>query len=491
MVQRGFVKPKTENEFGSAQLFSKKEFIDALLMMMDSTKTAGLIERFNREKRIKSLVYGIFNNDSIIFEQGISQAEAVKMLSNTLDLTGKYLNISNIFTVLAQPEFEQSKAYSMIPTFAQEAYRRLVVLGILKAENVAPQTVLNRVEATVLLKEFLENSLQSGPPTHQDWELTFNDEFNDENIDITKWNITNQIRFNNLSAKWAENSTIEGGFYKAYNYFDNHLVPYSSGELVSKYTQRHGFFEARYSYPQNAYGSHSSFWSSPKDRGPSGDFNYNEGTYPNGVSNNNYFMRGPENFNNFKIKTNYAHDLHTISGCLDGVDLAYGIDGQVSYPVKNYPRFFKDSTKNTDVPYSFFLSTIVTYFDGPLDKDRIDGSYMLMDWVRLYKKANYPPSVKIENFDSKSSKMTKNSAVLPPIRFNKPMNIMDFNTENIKVYAGKKEVLDYTIDVISPVCFEIKFKEKLKTKTVYSLKISKKIRDLGQKPMLNDVEIKF
>lgn len=481
MVIKGFVQPENEFHFNPEANVSIRFFLDAIFKMLTARKNAMADSSlFTIDESVSySLLFGLPDQSQ---KQNLTRAVALKILLNAAEFTGKYQNVRNIY--VGNETITKTALDASTPDFAKKAFEKLSALGVISAGQ--PNKLMTKAEVTHLLKEFLEQVLQSGPSANSDWELTFNEEFNGKNIDYSKWNVTNTIRFKGLSAKWAENSVVENGVYKGYNFFDNHQVPYSSGEIVSKFKQTNGFFEARYKYPDKAYGSHSSFWTSSSG----GDFNYNEGTYPNGISHNNYFMSSFRALN-FKTRDNLSRDFHTISGCLDSVDLYCGLDGQITYEVKNYPKYYGQN-RTTQVPYGFWMSTIVTYFDGPLDRDRIDGSFMAADWIRAYRKIIWQPALEKDATFPTDKSTNQDLKVSPVLKFNKPVNTALLNKQQIIVSAGKDGVVpEYSIKIISPVRVQLVFKQPLSSDCNYKITIKKGVKDLIGNESAGDEVITF
>lgn len=471
MVRRGFAKPINENTFGVNKAVSTKDYLQTLQLMLDSmhfkhTKTALLY-------KVKSAPISQITLDN-----------AAQLMFNAMECSGRYSNVSNYFKTMPQTILQKYTYNKAIVN--TEAMARMIETGVLKLQNnsiIEPTKKLNRKEATLLLKEFFEQILCSGPPARADWEITFFDEFEGEQIDWTKWMADDAVRFKGVSAKWKENCVVEGGLFKGYNFMDNHEVPYSSGNLHSVYRQTYGFFESRYKYPDRAYGSHSSFWTSSRG----GDFNYNEGAYPNSVSNNNYFLRGGENFHDFAMPTNMAHDFHTVSGYLNDKDLFYGMDGKVSWEIKNYPRLYADSKditspfgKTTNTPYNTMISTVVTYFDGPLDRDRIDGSYMACDWVRVYKETSWKPEVE---------SLIQLSPAEWELKFNKLMDAATINVQTVVVEGTK--VPAYRIEQINSMRYRIVFAMPLKSAAGFTISIKSTVKDIRNQLFNYNKRIEF
>lgn len=424
--------------------------------------------------------------------------QAIALMEGALENSGRYGNVSN-FGRVAMPEAEHdSPELGKIPPDCRPSVARMAALEIFPftSENKAlMERDVTRSDAASLLKNFREQGLRSGPPLDADWELTFHDEFKGNQIDWSKWWPRNMVRFKGYSAIWPENCEVKDGLLLLNNYLNNKIVPYSTGSLISGFGQIHGFFEARYSYPDRAYGSHSSFWVSC----PGGDFNFNEGTYPNRISNNNYFMGkkpAPElhggepasaNFNNFAVPANLARDMHTVSAFLDEKDLFYGLDGRITYEVKDYPKYYASSNSTTALPYSPIISSVVTYFDGPLDRDRIDGSRVKADWVRVFKSVPWQPELlDVTRWGGKFS----GKAFL--LTFNKPMNAATITAESVQLGTlDGKSITGCTIREITPCKYLVEVPVRLEAGTKYRVRLSPSIKDRRSLPLSGDREVVF
>lgn len=449
MVRRGFMQPRSVNLFGINKAISSEECAKILSVMLDSIGV---------NCPSSYLLHSMKRADTTATE--VTLNVLAQLMLNAMEESQRYLNVSNLFrtdieaTLAAYPKRSE--------VIYPESFARMIEIGVIHERVVpalSPTKKLTRGEVALLLKEFNEQIFGSGPPAFVDWEVSFHDEFDGINVDWSKWTAEDWVRFKGVSAKWKENCVVEDGLFKGYNYMDNHEVPYGSGNIYSNYRQTYGFFEARYRYPNQAYGSHSSFWTSAKG----GDFNYNEGAYPNSVSNNNYFMRTGTNFNDFTTPTNLAHDFHTIAGYLNEKDLFYSMDGKITYEVKDYPRFYSQGTgdykaySTTKFPYNVMMSTVVTYFDGPLDRDRIDGSFMACDWVRVYRETTFPCVV--EQFYCLTQAM---GATYPDrewvVKLNKPVQneMIDASSFIISSLKGLS-IPKYSIKKMNPVRYILLF----------------------------------
>ena len=186
-----------------------------------------------------------------------------------------------------------------------------------------------------------------------------------------------------------------------------------------------------------------------------------------------------------------AHDHHTIAGYLNNTDLYYGLDGKKSYDVPNYPALYATG-KSTNVPYGVWMSTVVTYFDGPLDRDRIDGSYMACDWVRVYKEATWLPEVEVDNCLPVHNSRKQPVSVLPVIKFNKPMDLTSLTTTNMVVTeAGGAQVPSYTIQQMTPLRFRIIFSQNLQNNKTYNILVKMAAKDAIGNTMVRDTIYTF
>lgn len=441
LVRRKIVKPFNKNIFGNNLQVSFSEFMEMLKVALDSSQI---------QYSDFPLLYSF--NPLQLKQGSINLEEAAQILFNAMELSGKYSNVRNYFRQPITKTLLHFKDLSNIKY--SEALAKLIEIYVIKSnakDSINPFQKLTKLKAGLLVKEFMEQVLSSGPPLKADFDISFYDEFEGNNIDWNKWFADDAVRFKNISAKWKENCVVEDGLFKGYNYMDNHIVPYSSGNLNSNFRQTYGFFEARYKYPERAYGSHSSFWTSSKG----GDFNYNEGAYPNSVSNNNYFMKSGTNFHDFATNTNLSHDFHTYSGYLNKKDLYYGMDGKISWEVIDYAKYISDKKdpnwpfeKTTNFPYNAMMSTVVTYFDGPLDRDRIDGSFMACDWVRIYKEIHWLPDVD-SIYSIKDMQTGKSKKWM--IKFNKPMDKNSITNTSISIQDDKGSKIPYNINYINPI----------------------------------------
>ncbi|UKS24124.1 cohesin domain-containing protein [Paenibacillus sp. HWE-109] len=496
-------------KFFPDQLITRSEFIALLTRLLqlpeepaaatysDITGTVPYMGNIGAAKRA-GLLYGVDTTSGALgINLPVDRTFAAVTLSNAIDYTGRYLNVDNFFgdspsAYLAQNVSDEA----LLPTYAlQDAFYRLLKLGVMPKNtdtSVQPGKQLTRTDAIVMLNEFDGQLLSAGPDLRFDWHMMFSDEFNDSNFNWSKWYSDNANRFAGVSGRWPENIEQKDGVVKLKNEVNNRVgAPYSSASITSFYQQKFGYYESRYKYP-DTYGHHTSYWTK---NGPSSDYNWNEGTGQDQVSNNVWFLpekAAPEygllkvreslwstNDNNFK-------ELHNFAGYMEPPGFYMAYDNKITYDVPDFTSYLTPSSKY-DVPYPNILSTAVTSFDGRLDLNKVDGTAAEFDWVRNYLKtassdpvSPYPvyrpvvipqDSVMVNNPDQPNKK----DFVL---RFNKQMNASTLTTDNLIVSkAGGGVVPSYTISQISPLRFKITFNGMLGNNSEYVVHVTTGVKD--------------
>ena len=510
MVKKGFMEPVDGNTFAPNTGMTRADFITTIVKIVGLTPNPALPtysdvlstdinKGYIGTARKNGLLYGLPDTTKIYPSQIVTREVAAQLMLNAMEYAGRYTNVRNLYqTNHTQFLLSYSDAGS-ISEFAREAVARMTECRALQLvdNKLLPKQTLTRADVAVLLKEFKENILGSGPTYRAcDWELTFFDEFDGNQLNFDKWGCDDYVRFAPYSAKWKENCIVEDGMFKGYNYLDNHKVPYSSGNIASKFTQNRGFFEARYKYPK-CFGSHTSFWSGG---GSAGDNNYNEGAYPNLVGTNNYFLKEPYRSQYaFQTEDDLSADFHTNGGYTGEDDIFYVWDGKPYGIVKPLSDKWNTTsiggiagTGATTANYAALFSTVISFFDGPIDRDRIDGTYASCDWVRVYKEVVWLPELQPELCLPAHKAIDQPLNVAPVLKFNKAMKLSTLNTSNITVSkTGGGAAPAFTIQQMTPLRFRINFKQALDFNTEYQVTVKAGVNDVIGNAMVNDTVYTF
>ena len=503
---RGFLSPQKDGCFYPDRFITLEEFCRILGNILSPISTGYPIDFYAGFPELRNRSPRLYDGFPMLYREAMAQDTlsmvfALCLLSNGLDHSGRYLNVQNFFEdaekSLPNPSAWKDEAPSILGEIS-----RVVKLGVLEGfseDMISPRQPLTRGAAARLLRNFHDIAVCSGPPLEEDWELTMGDEFLEPNLDWSRWTPECGIRFDDLSSRWPENAVVKDGKLYLYNYCDNRRTPYSSASITMKQRQMHGFFEARYKYP-HCYGAHSSFWSSGRYNGRfHGDFNYNEGTFPSLISNNNYFLNYNAMVPLITDKTqmvaaqardwfagvSLSKEFHNYSGYVYPEFIAYGFDGKWSHKVEDFQEYYvnkgREDACTIDAPYDFILSTIVTSFDGPLDKDNIDNSAMIVDWIRIYQKKKFAPQVRGILPD-----ILTDTTDIPVIAFDKQI---DLNTVTKDKIIIDSHAPDFRILPVTPAKIGIIFAEPLKRQTVYQITVKAGIRDRAGNAIKQDIAL--
>jgi beta-glucanase (GH16 family) len=338
-------------------------------------------------------------------ELGISQNEIQGLLKNK-EVTGK-----QAATLLAQ--IAQAKGRSLAASYGAPANASEVQicesLGILpKAPpqdsgfwsrlkmsmgfgTEAHEKNLTRAEAAVALRRFLHLVLAPNPPPGGDWELVFEDRFDKPAVDESVWTIDNSVRVPNRLGRWRENVEIKDGHLRLINKVESRNgCVWSSGNLLTKNEWQYGYFEASYRYAR-AIGINNAFWGFSKNTdNPQVELNPNEGWYPDIINAHFYIHHKKDGKTThltngtadgtllgYRAGENLADDFHVIAMEWNEKELIFYFDGR---EIRRLPNI--DSHR----PISVWFSTYIADWCGGKATRAVDGSFMEVDWVRVWQK---------------------------------------------------------------------------------------------------------
>lgn len=241
-----------------------------------------------------------------------------------------------------------------------------------------------------------------------DFRLIFSDEFNDEDIDTTKWNVEERfVRDRGDFKLYADREQVEekeGNIYIYYRKDPMRKDAYLAGRIQSKgkYAPTYGFLECRMTIVKPD-GHQTAFWMMPEGRGmkvPDGvDGTANDGaeidiiegnkkyTFSCGLHWDGYGADHRANGKNIKARGIYDGDYHVYGFEWDPNFLRWYVDGKVVRELKNpkliphVPHFIYFSGScfgdndwvHGDIRYNDLIQ------DGGVDEAYID-------YVRVYKK---------------------------------------------------------------------------------------------------------
>jgi beta-glucanase (GH16 family) len=338
-------------------------------------------------------------------ELGISQNEIQGLLKNK-EVTGK-----QAATLLAQ--IAQAKGRSLAASYGAPANASEVQicesLGILpKAPpqdsgfwsrlkmsmgfgTEAHEKNLTRAEATVALRRFLHLVLAPNPPPGGDWQLVFEDRFDKPAVDESVWTIDNSVRVRNRLGRWRENVEIKDGHIRLLNKVESRNgCVWSSGNLLTKNEWQYGYFEASYRYAR-AIGINNAFWGFSKNTdNPQVELNPNEGWYPDIINAHFYIHHKKDGKTThltngtadgtllgYRAGENLADDFHVYGMEWNEKELIFYFDGR---EIRRLPNI------DCHRPIAVWFSTYIADWAGGKATRAVDGSFMEVDWVRVWQK---------------------------------------------------------------------------------------------------------
>lgn len=248
------------------------------------------------------------------------------------------------------------------------------------------------------------------PPVEGDWVETFREEFDEDSLDESKWNIYTANYWDKKSHFSQDNVEVTGG--KARLRFERktgkhnddpegEVTDYQTGYLgtFGKWTQKYGYFEARMKLPE-APGLWPAFWMMP-DRGPDFKPEWNRSSTGNGGMEFDileYLSRwGPYRYNiafhwdgykkgHKSVGTSSVYAAHDSDGYVTAGLL--WLPGKAEYYCNGQLVGRWESERVSSVP-SYLIFTFVSggWDNSPLDDGQLPADF-LIDYVRCWQRTD-------------------------------------------------------------------------------------------------------
>lgn len=224
------------------------------------------------------------------------------------------------------------------------------------------------------------------------WKLAWSDEFDDPDSKLEeKWVSQNGPSGHILSSRWRENAKVSAGTLRLTNKKEQRGgQEWTSGNIWTKQHFRYGYYECRYRYAA-AEGTNNSFWIMTMGQQPSGkkafEIDINEGHFPNEVNTNihnhtdvtivNGRKTHPSSSKSFAFKEgnpNFARDYQTYGLEWTERELVFYFNGR---------EIRREKNDFCHQPAPVWLSLAIIGWGGKIT-DAIDGTFMEVDYVRIY-----------------------------------------------------------------------------------------------------------
>ena len=393
MAALGLIHGKSEDQFAPDDLITRAEFTTILVRGLNLEEHEPEYQDVTQEDWFyqdvgkaqgAGILEGLPGGELFLPDEAITRQEIALLLSNAVTSLGR------------EPQWRQDKEISFsdwdsAAAWAKDALDLAVDVGILKGDDsncIRPGDCASRAESAVMLKRFLEAFVWSGPPSGQEWEIAFADEFEGDSLDWNTWISQNGPSSHILSSRWKENVAVEDGLLKLITKKETRAGQDWTTASVwvdpTVFSQKYGYWEARYRYAPVS-GINNAWWmmtqSGNKQTPQSFEIDINEGHYQN-VINMTYHtgldQNGEASSNSARYVSEFdlSQDFHTYGLEWTETELIYYFDGK---------EIERKTHVNSHLPVTPWLSTAVLNWAGTIG-DEADGTSMDVDWVRVYRK---------------------------------------------------------------------------------------------------------
>lgn len=239
-------------------------------------------------------------------------------------------------------------------------------------------------------------SQENSNPEIKERELVWEDDFNYKNREelLKVWESQNGANSHILCSRWQENIEVGIGTVRLVNRKESRGgQDWTSGSMWTRKDFQYGYFECRYRYASET-GTNNSFWlmtrssASEPVQGKRFEIDINEGHYPNEVNTNIHNWSDvsvnsegkkthPSFHKSFQFEQlDFSKDFHTFGLEWNEQELIYYLDGK---EIRREKNVFCHS------PVPILLSLAIITWAGEVS-DKIDGTYMEIDYVKVYNK---------------------------------------------------------------------------------------------------------
>ncbi|MBQ2966665.1 MAG: S-layer homology domain-containing protein [Clostridia bacterium] len=398
MADRGLVSGVADNAFDPEAQITRAEYVTILDRAMGYEITNGAsfadvagdawFAPYVATAKANGLLVGLPTDDGFKPEQPITREEMALFTYNAIKATKK----NDEWVATMPDDYAKFTDTAEVSAWAETALKYLIQTGIIKGTSDTTVSALDnatRAQGAVILKRFMQLFVWGGPPTDEEWVLTFNDEFFGDSLDWAVWDSEVGGGSHTLSSRWPENAVVKDGNLhleirkEQKTGFTNEWTAASVWVRDEVFRQSQGYWEARYKYNAGA-GVNNAWWMMTKKHQVTDDkqnyeIDINEGHYPHKINTNlHHYESGTGKSEASVHKANYdlSADYHTYAIKWDENEIIYYFDNEEIARNKNF---------NSIVPVSPWFSTAVLNWAGNAD-DQTDGSAMIVDYCRVYQR---------------------------------------------------------------------------------------------------------
>ncbi len=396
MADRGLVSGVSDNAFNPEANITRAEYVTILDRAMEYALIEGesfadvpateWYAAYVATAKANGLLNGLPTDDGFKPEQPITREEMALFTYNAIQQVGK----TDEWLASMPDDYAKFTDTAEVSAWAETALKYLIQTGIIKGTSdttVSAKENATRAQGAVILKRFMQLFVWAGPPTDEEWVMTFSDEFFGDSLDWAVWDSEVGGGSHTLSSRWPENAVVKDGALhlevrkEQKEGFSNEWTAASVWVYPEVFAQVQGYWEARYKFTAGA-GINNAWWMMTRDTQDitqKFEIDINEGHYPNKINTNlHHYETGAlkSEANVYKARYDLSADYHTYAVKWDENELIYYFDNQEIARAKNY---------NSVLPVTPWLSTAVTNWAGRAD-EKGDGTAMVVDYVRVYQR---------------------------------------------------------------------------------------------------------
>ena len=408
MASKGMVQGVADKTFNPDAEISKAEYVTILDRAMNYEVQNGesyadvaqdaWYAPYIATAKAKGLLENLPTENGFNPEQPITREEMALITYNAIGAIGKndewLKSLPNDFDVFTDSE--------SVSEWAKEPLQYMVQAGLIKGTSdteISPQEKATRAQATVILKRFMESFVWSGPPTDEEWVLTFNDEFNGDSLDWSVWTSFSGLR--GAYSRWPQNAIVKDGalHLTILKGTPEQQAAWTSACVYVRhevFRQAYGYWEARFKLPKvptvnNSFWVHSGFVpETADDETLKFEFDINEGKFPNLVDvTYHHYKNGHErDFIEYKAKYDLSADYHTYALKWTPEEVIFYFDGEELLRADNLEHL-------SVFP---FLSVAVPGGLAESENFPIEGQAQIVDYVRIWQMPEYVSNPEFTRF---------------------------------------------------------------------------------------------
>ena len=395
MANEGLVSGVSETEFNPEAKISRAEYVTILDRAMKYELVSGesyadvsadaWYAPYVATAKANGLLNGLPTEDGFKPEQPITREEMALFTYNAIKATKR-----NDEWVKTLPDSWASFTDTQsVSDWATDALKYLIQTGIIKGTSettVSPMENATRAQGAVILKRFMQSFVWAGPPSDQEWVMTFNDEFLGNSVNFDVWESDKYPYGGGIkSTRGPDNLEVkDGSLYMLTKKEKKADKEWTTAHMWVKpdvFRQSYGYFEARYKICA-ANGLNNAFWlmTHPRlvsDGTQNFEIDINEGHYPNEVCPTyHHYETGEHKSNTRAYRAGYdlSQDYHTYALEWTEAELIYYFDGE---------EIARYTNANAHIPLFPYLSSAVLSWAGSIDNSA-DGTAQVVDYVRVW-----------------------------------------------------------------------------------------------------------